>query len=284
MRVTSEKRKLFHEVVWQYYRRNGRSMPWRDDPSPYNVLVSELMLQQTQVARVIEKFAQFTARFPDIPTLAKAPLADVLDAWSGLGYNRRAKYLHEAAKAILGNHFGKVPADLDALITLPGIGTNTAGAILAYAFNQPVAFVETNIRTVFFHHFFPDRTDVSDREILELVKLTLPAPQGKTAGLSRNWYWALMDYGTELKASQGGRLDQSRHYKKQSAFEGSLRQMRGMIVSALRSGTVRVEALGNKFADARFSSALEGLIKDGLVEQEQGYIGLTGSGSGSHNG
>jgi A/G-specific adenine glycosylase len=144
----------FQEMIWDKARQHYRKMPWRDNTDPYNVLVSELMLQQTQVDRVIPKFELFMLTFPSILSLSKASLADVLIAWNGLGYNRRAKYLHESAKKIVSDFEGKIPQSYEKLTSLPGVGPNTAGAILAYSYNQPVVFIETNIRTVYFHHFF----------------------------------------------------------------------------------------------------------------------------------
>ena len=201
----------FREAVWGYYREHGRTMPWREDPSPYKVLVSELMLQQTQVSRVIPKFDAFMYTCADFASLAEKPLGDVLALWSGLGYNRRAKFLHRTAQLVVSDHAGALPDTFVELVKLPGIGKNTAGAILAYAYEQPVVFVETNIRTVYFHHFYPDAaTLVSDKEIESLVAQTLDEEH------PREWYWALMDYGTHLKQTAGGRLTSSKHYVKQS--------------------------------------------------------------------
>ena len=138
----------FQELIWEKGRELYRDMPWRDDTRPYYVLVSELMLQQTQVDRVIPKFDAFITRFPDEAALAAASLADVLTLWSGLGYNRRAKYLHDAAKMIMAEFSGIFPTTYDELVKLPGVGPNTAGAIMTYAYNQPVVFIETNVRTV----------------------------------------------------------------------------------------------------------------------------------------
>jgi A/G-specific adenine glycosylase len=147
----------FQEIIWEKAHELYREMPWRDNTDPYFVLVSELMLQQTQVDRVILKFELFMTTFPTIKDLANASLAEVLTTWSGLGYNRRAKFLHEAAQKVVADFNGAIPDNYDALVTLPGIGPNTAGAILAYSFNQPVVFIETNVRTVYFHHFFEDQ-------------------------------------------------------------------------------------------------------------------------------
>lgn len=249
----------FREVVWQYWRENGRQgLPWRDTPSPYNVVVSELMLQQTQVERVVPKFLSFTSLFPDFPALAKAPLSDVLIAWQGLGYNRRAKYLHELAKAVVAR--GALPETLDELVKLPGIGTNTAGAILAYAFDQPVVYIETNIRTVYLHHYFADRFDVDDKELLPVIERTLDRDE------PRAWYSALMDYGTYLKKQGLGRNNASKHYKKQSKFEGSIRQMRGAILKALIARPLTLNELKTMVnADERLDKALKRLIDEDLI-------------------
>lgn len=260
----------FQEAVWSYYARHVRTMPWRSDPSPYHVLVSELMLQQTQVARVIPKFEAFMETFPTVDDLAAAPLSDVLVQWQGLGYNRRAKFLHEAAKKIMDEYGGVFPSTLDALVSLPGVGKNTAGAILAYAFDDRAIFVETNIRTVLFYHFFKDGALVDDKELISLLEQTLPEEN------YREWYWALMDYGTYLKREAGGRLDQSRHYKKQAPLKGSIREVRGQIIKALAGGRSTEVALKQELqADERFSSALDGLIKDGLVVRTGLSLGLT---------
>lgn len=261
---------FFNELIWQKARELYRDMPWRQDTRPYYVLVSEVMLQQTQVDRVIPKFEQFIAQFPTVEALARAPLAEVLTIWSGLGYNRRAKFLHEAAKKLLAQYSGKFPETQAELTTLPGVGVNTAGAILAYSFNQPVVFIETNIRTVYFHHFFQDQQAVEDRELRALVEQTLDQEH------PREWYWALMDYGSELKRRGLGRIDQSRHYKKQAPLKGSLREVRGMIVKALAAvdlSPAELEAMMPH--DERFARALAALVKEGLVTTTNGRLHLT---------
>lgn len=272
MKLTSEQITSFQETVWEYFRTHQRPMPWREDTSAYNVLVSELMLQQTQVPRVIPKFEGFLSRFPDIRTLVASSLADVLIVWNGLGYNRRAKFLHEAAKKVTSDYDGNIPDSREELETLPGIGPNTAGAILAYAYNQPVIFIETNIRTVLFHHFFADDgAKVSDKELRGLVEQVLDHEN------PREWYWALMDYGSHLKRTIGGRLDSSEHYKKQSPLKGSPREMRGRILKALTAGAVSEATLRAAVqADERYESAIESLVDEGLVVQKDGVISLTG--------
>lgn len=267
MRQTPRQYHDFQRRVWQYYDRHGRDMPWRRDTSLYSVLVSELMLQQTQVARVITKFEAFVERFPDVTSLAIAPLADVIIMWQGLGYNRRAKYLHDAAQLI--SKRGE-PRTRDELMTLPGVGPNTAGAIMAYTYNQPEVFIETNIRTVYIHEFFPDRQAVTDREITDIVTLTLDHDN------PREWYWAVMDYGAYLKQTDA-RLGQSKQYKKQPPLKGSLREMRGEILRQLSKRTYTRDELRLQLNDNRFDAALLGLTRDGLVQQQDDQISLTGS-------
>lgn len=260
----------FQEYIWDKGRELYRSMPWRDDTRPYYVLVSELMLQQTQVDRVIPKFNAFIARFPDEESLAQSPLADVLTLWSGLGYNRRAKFLHESAKKITGEFGGLFPQNKTDILSLPGVGPGTAGAIMTYAFNQPVAFIETNVRTVYFHHFFDDGDKVSDAQLLPVVQQTLDNDH------PREFYWALMDYGTWLKKTGAGRISQSKHYKKQSPLKGSIREVRGQIITQLAGGDMSMIELQKQYGDdERFAPALRGVLADGLVTQTGDILHLT---------
>jgi A/G-specific adenine glycosylase len=248
-----------------------RDMPWRRDTRGYYVLVSEIMLQQTQVDRVVPKFEAFTTRFPDFEALAAASLADVLQLWSGLGYNRRAKYLHEAAKAVVKNHDGQLPCTYEDLLKLPGVGKNTAGALLAYVYNQPMLYVETNVRTVYLHHLFANRRDVTDAMILEKLEETIDKEN------PREFYWALMDYGSHLKRSGVKNNSASKHYRKQSPLVGSVREIRGKIIRHLTLGNVSLDALREAADphDGRFESAYEQLIREGLIAQQDNNIGLT---------
>lgn len=260
----------FQTLVWQKGRELYREMPWREDTRPYYVLVSELMLQQTQVERVIPKFQAFIARFPNEQVLAQASLADVLALWNGLGYNRRAKFLHESAKMIETNFNGAFPSDVTEVLGLPGVGPGTAGAIMTYAYNQSVPFIETNVRTVYFHHFFDNGEKVSDNELLPLIERTLDREH------PREFYWALMDYGTWLKKSGVGRIQQSVHYKKQSQLKGSVREVRGQIIKQLSRADLPLAVLQQQYGeDERFAGALAGLLRDGLVMQTGAYLHLT---------
>ncbi len=187
----TKKEKVFAKVVRTYYKQHGRHiLPWRKTKNPYRIFVSEIMLQQTQVDRVIPKYKAFLKLFPSLVALADASLGEVLRAWQGLGYNRRAKMLHSCAKEIMESYTGKFPKDQKTLLSLPGIGPYTASAVMAFAYNEPVVLIETNVRTVFIHHFFSDQTDVTDTEILALVDRTLDRKN------PREWYYALMDYGS----------------------------------------------------------------------------------------
>ncbi len=265
----------FRELIWAKGGALYRDMPWRDQPTLYYVLVSELMLQQTQVSRVLVKFAEFTKAFPDVESLARADLADVLRSWQGLGYNRRAKFLHQAAQLIAAKPAAFAAGQQTELLerqlaTLPGVGPGTRGALLNYVYEIPTAYVETNIRTVYFHHWYADRQDVTDRELLEIVDRTMDRTQ------PREWFWALMDYGTELKRTHGARLSQSKHYKKQSPLEGSVRQVRGQLIARLTAGSLRCDELENEYAaDERLAPAVSGLIRDGLITRRAGRLYLT---------
>ena len=186
---TPEALRLFRDLILAHYRAHGRDLPWRQTTDPYRILVSEIMLQQTQVERVAVKYREFLERFPDFESLAHAPKSEVLLAWQGLGYNRRAIALQGAAQRVIEEYGGRLPADVETLATFPGIGKATAAAICAYAFNMPVVYIETNIRRIFIHFFFQDREGVRDDEILPLVERALDREN------PREWYSALMEYG-----------------------------------------------------------------------------------------
>lgn len=270
--------RVFQNTVWAYYRKHKRKLPWRahliggQAPSAWKVLVSEVMLQQTQASRVVPFYKEFVKRFPMPRSLALARFPEVLHLWSGLGYNRRALSLKRAAETIVREHNGEVPHDLQKLDALPGIGANTAAAILAYAWNEPVVFVETNIRTVFFRHFFPKKKKIRDEEILELVEKTLPKentttpsrfarlPSSTEEGRIRHWYSALMDYGAHLKKTTGNPNARSACYAKQTRFAGSVRQMRGEILRRALAGTLRARDFP--------SGVLADLVREGFLQKQ----------------
>lgn len=221
------------------------------------------MLQQTQTNRVESKYADFLRRFPDLRSLARAPMRDVLRAWSGLGYNRRALALKRAAEIVVKKYGGKLPHDEAQLIELPGVGPGTAGAIRAFAFNEPSIFIETNIRRVFIHFFFRWRRKVNDKEIIKLIRQTLDANH------SREWYWALMDYGAMLgrEAKKNPNI-KSAHYTKQSKFEGSNRQLRGRILRLrLANPKISISDIAEKAGQptGRVAEVFKTLKKEGFI-------------------
>jgi A/G-specific adenine glycosylase len=257
----------FRKTILDHYKSEGRSFPWRETRDPYRILVSEIMLQQTQTDRVVQKYNEWLSVFPDAGELAAAPFSLVLEHWIGLGYNRRARYLQETCKAIVERYGGVFPQSADELRALPGLGPYTAAAVSTFSFGIPNVFIETNIRAVFIFFFFPESSDVTDRELLEYIAETIDAADPRT------WYYALMDYGATLKKKVGNPNRKSRHYTVQSRFEGSLRQARGAILRQLRSGnaaTLADIARENGLPYDRIAKAAEALLGEGFVAETDG--------------
>lgn len=255
----------FISIIQSYYKNNRRSFTWREKITPYHVFISEVMLQQTQTYRVEPKFNAFVERFDSFESLASAPFAEVLSYWKGLGYNRRALNLQKAAQEIVTAYQGILPDNEKALDALAGIGPATAASIVCYAFNKPTMFIETNIRTVYIYHFFPGRTDVSDKELAPLVSATVDQIN------PREWYYALMDYGVHLKKTVGNVSRASKHYTKQSTFEGSHRQVRGKILEALlhqKQTTLEMLTALLMIEESKIEKALNELVDEGLVQQK----------------
>ncbi|MGB7788655.1 A/G-specific adenine glycosylase [Methanoregula sp.] len=261
----------FRQMVQAFYQEHKRPMAWRETTDPYRILLSEIMLQQTQVERVALKYPEFIARFPDFPALARASPADILPVWQGMGYNRRAIALQKCAERVMTEFGGTLPCDVDTLATFPGIGRATASSIAAFAFNLPVVFIETNIRRVFIHFFFSDGDTVSDNEILPLVGRSLDREN------PREWYWALMDLGTSLKKSVPNPNRRSVHYTKQSAFVGSDRKIRGGILRMLVSGKkMTVVQVAHTCAEdtERVAKILGALESEGFIRKDGKYFGI----------
>lgn len=257
----------FQKFILDNFRRYGRDLPWRKTHDPYNILVSEIMLQQTQVARVLVKYPQFIKTFPDFWSLAQASLRDILQVWQGMGYNRRAFYLKCIAQSVVKNSNERLLKDEKKLIELPGIGKTTAASVIVFAYNMPSVFIETNIRRVFIYHFFNNKASIHDCDILPLIEKTLDTKN------PRRWYWALMDYGAMLgdEARRHAKENPNRrsaHYVKQSKFKGSRRELRGKILSLL----LKEKKLSKKAIMARLqidhkAPALDHILIQLIMEQ-----------------
>lgn len=263
--------KEFQKAVWDYYHQNGRRFPWRETRDPYAILVSEIMLQQTQTERVVPKFLAWLDRFPTVESLAEASLEDVLRLWIGLGYNRRARFLRDAAQAIVIKHGGQVPQKESDLDALPGIGRYTARAVAAFAFDKPAVIIETNIRAAFLWWFFPEQENIPDSDLEPFIAAAQDVPV-------RDWYYALMDYGSRLKKLVPNPSRRSRHHTVQSAFAGSRRQARGAILRYLaHHGSADLETVAASAA-AESAPIEYGLLAEAasLLESE-GFITLSGN-------
>ncbi len=253
---------LFRSIIYEYYDTHGRKLPWRESTNPYHILVSEMMLQQTQVERVIPKYLAFLERFPNFEMLARSSTEEVLNAWQGLGYNRRALFLRKIATIIVNERDGKLPDKVEELENLPGIGRYTARAITAFAYNRPVIVIETNIRAVYLHFFFKDHEKVADREIEPIVEKTMDASN------PRRWYNAVMDYGVMLKKTHQNPTRRSTSYRRQPSFKGSNREIRGKILRRLLlSGPVDEHSLARELGITieKVTVMLDTLEKEGFV-------------------
>ncbi|GFO55384.1 endonuclease III [Geomonas sp. Red276] len=260
--LSEEEVHAFQEGIRAHYRAHARSLPWRETRDPYAILVSEIMLQQTQVDRVREKYRAFLAAFPGFAELARAPLADVLSLWQGLGYNRRAISLKLCAEAVVERCGGRLPGEIAALEALPGIGPYTARAVALFAFGEPTPFIETNIRSVYLHHFFPGKEKVPDALILPLVEATLDR------GDPRGWYYGLMDYGSQLKRTGENPSRRSAHHTRQSPFRGSNREKRSLILKAiLATPGITAAEIGRTVPEAMVS-----LERNLLQLEREGFI------------
>jgi A/G-specific adenine glycosylase len=217
-------RASFIDLVRLEGARRYRELPWRNIDDPFTVLTSEVMLQQTQVARVLGHWERWMAAFPTPDALAAASTADVLERWQGLGYHRRALALKRAAELCSERYAGQLPRDYKGLLELPGVGPATAAGVCVFAWQQPQVYLETNVRTVFLHHFFEGRDQVPDSEIIPLIQDTCDTND------PRGWYYALLDYGSYLKSTVPNPSRRSRHHTRQSAFEGSKRQKRAELL------------------------------------------------------
>lgn len=262
MKLSAKDITRFQKTILGYYESHKRDLPWRNTRDPYAIMVSEVMLQQTQAERAAPFFAAFMKKFPTPQALAQASTAEVLKSWQGLGYNRRALNLKRAAEIITNEHAGNFPATIETIDALPGVGPYTAGAIGAFAFGIPSAFIETNIRTVYLHFFFRGKTKVHDEALLKVVEQTLPDRD------VRGWYNALMDYGAMLKATVGNPNIYSKSYTRQSKFKGSRRELRGAILRlALQAGRITPKDFLNHESEFSAADIISELVKEGFLKK-----------------
>ena len=265
--ITNERVRAFRRKVFRFYRLHGRSLPWRNTTDPYRITVSEIMLQQTQVGRVIPKYEAWILRWPNWQTLATASSRELLSAWSGLGYNRRALFLGKLAKEVVGQFEGVLPNQAELLRSLPGIGPYTVNAVLIFAFNKPLVTIDTNIRKVLMHEFNL-RNDVSPDQLRQLALRVLPKRK------SRDWHNALMDYGSLVLPGQIAGIPP---LSRQSRFAGSLRQIRGEIVRQLtvrRAVTIAQITRSLKRTRADVKTAAAALQKEGVIQIEREILRL----------
>lgn len=262
--LTPEVIDLFQKMIYDYYKNHKRKFPFRENITPYNVLVSEIMLQQTQTGRVSEKYLKFKKKFPDFLSLSIASLEEILKEWKGLGYNRRAIALKTIADTVVKDFEGKLPDSIDILKSFPQIGHNTASSIITFAFNKSTAFIETNIRRVYIYFFFPNKRKIDDKEILPIVKKSVDNAN------PREWYYALMDYGVMLKKAHPELNKKSTHYRKQAPFKGSTRQIRGKILELLiKQGKMEIKNIQRAFDNSeqkKIKNTLNQLEKEGFIE------------------
>lgn len=270
----------FVSYILQRGRELYRDLPWRNRDDAYEVLVSEVMLQQTQVTRVKGYWERFLKVFPTVDALAAASVADVLELWQGLGYNRRALALKRAADRCSCEYKGLLPDTYEGLLTLPGVGPATAAGVMVFAYQSPAAYLETNVRSVFLYELFPDSQSVSDAQLFPLVQTAALCPLA--AADPRAWNYALLDYGAFLKTTVPNPSRRSTTHTRQSAFEGSRRQKRAWILRRVLAepdgvllglvqgqlNAAEVQAGRKRVSEKEFASIVSDLTSEGFFHLE----------------
>jgi A/G-specific adenine glycosylase len=270
MPIAREDIAIFQKTIFDWWTTNKRDLPWRHTRDPYRILISEVMLQQTQVSRVLTKYQEFLDAFPSVHELASAPASRVLTVWRGMGYNRRALYLKRTAETVVHDYKGKFPDSESLLLKLPGLGKYTARAIMVFAFEKNVGMVDTNIRHILTHFLFNGKSQ-KEKVIEEVADLVVPH------GRSWEWHQALMDYGALAMTKEKKKMGLT---KRQSLFKDSRRYYRGRIVDVLRVGPHKKARLIADFSkqygkDAMFmEEIIEGLTDDGLVTIRGSIVSL----------
>lgn len=275
MKLSKKQITSFQQKIFLWWSIHKRDLPWRRTHDPYRIMVSEVMLQQTQVLRVIPKYAEFIETFPTVFDLAISSPAQVLRVWKGMGYNRRALYLYKAANVIINEYRGIFPKSEQELAKLPGLGTYTARAILVFAYKQEVPLVDTNIRQIITHFFFNDEPQ-KESVIEEAARKLVPA------GKSWQWHQALMDYAAlELRNKQINKYTNKQMNK--IPFRESNRFYRGRIIDRLRESDIAqkklIKELEKQYTKPAvfFRPIIAGLLKDGLIEKiSHGLLCLPG--------
>ncbi len=265
----------FRAQVLSFYDEHGRTFAWRKTSDPYHILLSEVMLQQTQTSRVVPKYERFLSLWPTLEALSQATVLDLLTEWKGLGYNRRALYLLSCAKE--SEAWGwTLPESEQQLRALPGVGKATSAALLAFAFNKPSIYLETNIRAAIIHAFFSDEEKIRDRKIEEVLALLLDGIDDY-----KTWYYALMDWGVLVKALLPNPNRRSAHYSRQGAFENSNRQIRGQLIHYLTEtgpqDAERIAVVLDRFEEERVLACLSALVGEGFVQEDGGVYSITRS-------
>lgn len=259
--------KVLQNKILSWYSIHKRDLPWRKTTNPYYILLSEIMLQQTQVDRVIEKYNLFTNKYPNIQDLANANTAQLIKDWSGLGYNRRVIFLQKCAQAVLKEYQGKMPTTCEELLGLPGIGPYTAAAICSFAYNHEVPCIDTNIRRVLIHELKLKET-IDQKELREIAKNAIPKNK------SREWHNALMDYGSSVLTVKKTGI---KPIGKQPKFKDSRRYYRGQVLKMLKENkSVTIPLLKKVFAkiENEIKDILKDLQRDGLIIVEKERIKL----------
>lgn len=265
-KLSQKKINAFQDTVYSFYKTNKRNLPWRfgykHPVTPFMVFVSEIMLQQTQVDRVIPKFNVFIKKFPSFKAVSLAKTKEILSLWSGLGYNRRALYLKETCTRIYERYNAVVPKETVLLLDLPGVGPYTASALKVFIYNLPEVCIETNIRSAYIEYFFKTEKSVTDRELCSFIEMTLDVKN------PREWYYALMDYGSFIKRQNQNPSRKSKGYKLQSKFKNSQRFFRGAIIKLLLADQLTEKDISSQFSGAHRKSiqkALEDLTKESFL-------------------
>lgn len=268
----------FQRMILDWHRDHRRDMPWRNTRDPYRILVSEVMLQQTQVARVVPKYESFLREFPTLEELASSSRAELLRVWQGLGYWRRALRLRDAARMVVDDFGGRFPRDTHTLKRLPGVGPYTAGAVACFAFGSAEPFLDTNIRRVYLFFFFAGEDEVPDNRIMEVARRAIWTDD------PREWGYALFDYGATVLRDRAINR-RSSHYSKQSTFDGSFRSFRtqavrhvlaqeGAAISRAKLEEFLVQRLAARGHPYTPGEVVGSLVRDGLLTASCGVYSI----------